>query len=477
MAVPKINLILNLVCRNYLADRDPTFTHLPVIFGDNNPQCRIPEVQALASRFQLVMNLIAGTLSAIASPKLGSLSDSYGRVKVIALSTLGTFLGEILTTLVAARPEYFHINVLFLGAVFDGLFGSVTTALALTQSYAADCTPHERRNVAFGYFHGILFSGIALGPLAAGYLIRLTGSVLTVFYTVLGCHLFFLLCAIFVIPESVSEERQRYSRAKRDSKIAGSDGSVLQSLRRLNPLNLLKPLSILFPMLAKPESGGMTRETRVLRQVQRNLIILSTIDASMFGVAMGTMSILIIYAEYMFGWGNFESSIFVSVASSVRVIVLLVILPTATRLVRGPQVGRKQVNTGSDALDIAIIRISVLLDIVGYVGYCIARSGPVLLLSGAIAASGAMASPTLQSSLTKHVPPDRTGQLLGAIGLLHALARVVAPAVFNLIYSLTVGSLPQTVFICLAGFLTFAFVTSFFLKPNGKSELTPNTPF
>lgn len=468
MAVPKINLILNLVCRNYLADRsaqDPTFTYLPVIFGDNNPQCRIPEVQVLVARFQLVLNLIAGTLSAIASPKLGSLSDEYGRVRIIALSTFGTFLGEILTTLVAARPDFFHVNVLFLGAVFDGLFGSVTTALALTQSYAADCIPHERRNVAFGYFHGILFSGIAVGPLAAGYLIKHTGSVLPVFYSVLGCHLLFLLCTLFVIPESVSKERQRYSRSKRDLK--SSDGMALWSLRRLNPLNLLKPLSILFPMLAKPESGAMTQRTRTLRQVQTNLIILSTIDASMFGVAMGTMSILIIYAEYMFGWGNFESSIFVSVASSVRVLILLIILPLATRLVRGPQASRRQTNTGSDMLDIVIIRVSILLDILGYIGYCLARSGPVMLFSGAIAASAAMASPTLQSSLTKHVPPDRTGQLLGAIGLLHALARVVAPAVFNLIYSLTVGSVPETVFMSLAGLLTFAFAASFLLKPNG----------
>ncbi|KAL1956787.1 hypothetical protein VTO42DRAFT_6841 [Malbranchea cinnamomea] len=467
VAVPKINLILTLLCRNYLADKaakDPTFTYLPVVFGETNPQCRIPEVQALVSRFQLILNLIAGTLSAMASPKLGSLSDGYGRVKIIALSTFGTLLGEILTAIVAARPDTFHINLLFLGAALDGLFGSVTTTLALTQSYAADCTPHERRNVAFGYFHGILFSGIALGPIAAGYLIRVTGSVLTVFYTVLGCHLFFLLCAIFVIPESLSGERQRFSRAKRGIKPFGSRDLTLRSLRRLNPLNLLKPLAILLPMTAGSHAGLVVQKNSTIRHVQKNLVILAGIDASMFGVAMGTMSILIIYAEYMFGWGNFESSIFVSVASSVRVLVLLVVLPTATRLVRGPQNGEKQVNTGSDMLDIAIIRVSILLDMLGYIGYCVVRSGPLLLLSGAIAASGAMASPTLQSSLTKHVPPDRTGQLLGATGLLHALARVVAPAVFNLIYSLTVGSLPQTVFICLAGLLFVAFVASFFLK-------------
>ncbi|EFW23047.1 hypothetical protein D8B26_006580 [Coccidioides posadasii str. Silveira] len=465
VAVPKINLILTLICRDYLAGRalkDPSFTYLPVIFGEDNIQCRIPEVQALVSRFQLMLNLIAGGLAAIASPKLGVLSDGYGRTKVIALATLGAFLGEVITVLVAARPDTFSLNFLLLGATFDGLFGSFTTAVALTQSYAADCIPPERRNVAFGYFHGVLFSGIALGPLIAGYLIRLTNNVLVVFYSVLGCQALFLFCITFIVPESVPKENQEYNRRKRKIQLLGANG-IRPSWKDFNPLGLLKPLSILFPPETK--SPALLPEKKNLRKLRRNLIMLSAIDTSIFGVAMGTMSVLIIYAEYMFGWGNFESSMLVSLTSSVRVLLLLVVLPTATRFVRGPASKRSHA-TGSDMLDIVVIRISVLFDMLGYVGYCIVRSGPLLMLSGATAAMGAMASPTLQSSLTKHVPADRTGQLLGAIGLLHALARVVAPTIFNLIYSMTVATVPQTVFICLAGLIFIAFLASWFIKPH-----------
>ncbi|KMP03229.1 hypothetical protein CIRG_02921 [Coccidioides immitis RMSCC 2394] len=465
VAVPKINLILTLICRDYLAGRalkDPSFTYLPVIFGEDNIQCRIPEVQALVSRFQLMLNLIAGGLAAIASPKLGVLSDGYGRTKVIALATLGAFLGEVITVLVAARPDTFSLNFLLLGATFDGLFGSFTTAVALTQSYAADCIPPERRNVAFGYFHGVLFSGIALGPLIAGYLIRFTNNVLVVFYSVLGCQALFLFCITFIVPESVPKENQEYNRRKRKIQLLGANG-IRPSWKDFNPLGLLKPLSILFPPETK--STALLPEKKNLRKLRRNLIILSAIDTSIFGVAMGTMSVLIIYAEYMFGWGNFESSMLVSLTSSVRVLLLLVVLPTATRFVRGPASKRSHA-TGSDMLDIVVIRISVLFDMLGYVGYCIVRSGPLLMLSGATAAMGAMASPTLQSSLTKHVPADRTGQLLGAIGLLHALARVVAPTIFNLIYSMTVATVPQTVFICLAGLIFIAFLASWVIMPH-----------
>jgi hypothetical protein len=80
---------------------------------------------------------------------------------------------------------------------------------------------------------------------------------------------------------------------------------------------------------------------------------------------------------------------------------------------------------------------------------------------------GSMGSPTLQSSLTKHVPPEYVGQMLGAVGLLHALARVVAPTVFNLIYSITVGKFTQAVFVCLGSGFALAFGLSWFIKPHG----------
>jgi hypothetical protein len=57
--------------------------------------------------------------------------------------------------------------------------------------------------------------------------------------------------------------------------------------------------------------------------------------------------------------------------------------------------------------------------------------------------------------------------MLGATGLLHALARIVAPTIFNLIYSLTVATLPQTVFVALAVTFGAAFLASLLIRPHG----------
>ncbi|KAL1860184.1 hypothetical protein Plec18170_002133 [Paecilomyces lecythidis] len=474
MAVPKINLILSLVCRDYLSDRasrDPGFTYLPVLFGKDNEQCQIPEVQSLVARFQLYYQLVSGILSAVVSPRLGRLSDRYGRTKILALATLGSILGEAVVFIVASKPETAPINLLLVGAFFDGLCGSFTTAFALVHSYASDCTPPERRNVAFGYFHGVLFTGVAAGPFLAGYVIKQTGQILGVFGAAVACHTFFFLTVLFVIPESLSKERQRIARDKHLIKRLDSDGSRRLSLKDLHPANLFRPLKILFPEEGNAHSATSDGRAAV-SAVRKNLIILAAIDTAMFGVAMGAIQIIIIYAEYMFDWGNYESSIFVSIVSCVRVINLLLVLPTVTRLVRGKRSG-PQPNTGSDMLDIVLIRLSIMFDMIGCIGYAVVRTGSLLTLSAMIAALGGMGSPTLQSSLTKHVPPDRTGQLLGAMGLLHALARVVAPAVFNLIYSVTVGKFTQAVFVCLASVFGLTFILSWFIRPHVYLDSSP----
>jgi MFS family permease len=434
--------------------KDPTFHFMPVMFGSDNDQCRDPHVQSLVARFQLLQSFLAGFFSAIVSPHLGALSDRIGRKKVIAFVTMGIFVLEAIAIIVGTYPGEVSVYWMLVGATVDGLCGSFTTSMALSFAYASDCTPPERRNVAFGYFHGTLFAGVALGPILAGLLIQRTGTVMFVFYVGLGCHAFFLLF-LLAIPESVSNERQLHAREKHAIKMQAPQYETWFST--LKNWNLFEPLGILWPT-----GEGSSPKLR------KNLFLLAAIDTTMFGVAMGTLQIILIYAEFKFGWNAFESSKFLSAVNICRVGALIVILPLLTRVFRGPAKLQSSGHRGADWLDINFIRAAILFDLTGYIGYATVQTGGLMILSGMIASFGGIGSPTLQSSLTKHIPADRTGQMLGATGLLHALARVVAPTLFNLIYSQTVGSFPQTVFVCLASVFVLASIMSWFLKPNGE---------
>ncbi|GAB7348721.1 hypothetical protein MBLNU459_g7458t1 [Dothideomycetes sp. NU459] len=454
---PRINLFLNLICREYLSEQksaNPDFTIFPIIFDSDNPQCRIPEVQSRVAQFTLYGNLIAGLLSAVTSPKLGALSDRYGRTIMMSITSTGTIAGEIILIVAAKNPETFPVKWLLVGFALDGLCGSFIAAMAISNAYAADCTTPARRNIAFGYLHGCLFTGIAIGPILAGLIVKSTGSALSIFYVSLGVHACFVLFIFFVVPESLSKRRQQAAREKHNLDKA-NQGSSSDFIDHLRAINLLEPLKILWPR--GPGSSPALR---------RNLVMLAAVDTILFGVAMGSVTVVLIYTNYQFGWGVFEQGVFLSIVNTCRVFCLIVLLPAVTLYVRGKTGAAKQRASGSDTFDLSVVRVAVFFDTLGYLGYTLARTGPLLILSGAIASIGGIGSPTLQSALTKHVPAEKTGQLLGASGLLHALARVVAPTIFNLIYSATVGKFTQTVFVCLTSTFFIAFILSWFVKPH-----------
>lgn len=493
--VPKLNLIIDLICRKYFDDKlaaDPTFIFHPVVPGGDNPQCRQDgDVLQHVATFTLVLSVLVGGLSTLTAPKIGALSDQFGRKRLIVVSSSGAIIGEIITILAAKYPNVVHYKWLLLGSIFDGLAGSFTAGSILSHAYVSDCTPPSKRSVAIGYLHSCLFTGLAFGPLLAGYFVEWTGSLLSIFYITLGCHIFFILFMFFIAPESLSKRRQYIARERHAQERRGSDpapawahrissrmpfgrkfGDTLPGVILDNPL---APLSILFPSASttassSSSSSGLT-PSQNLRRLRRNLLTLALIDMWILGAAMSAGTVTVLYTEKMFKWGNFESSRFISLVSMVRVVVLMIIFPiinyifrTRRRAQRPASSPSSEKNSGADDLDIWVLRAALLSDVIGATGYVLARSSGEFVLAAIITAFGGMGSATIQASLSKHVPAERVGQLLGGIGLLHSLARVFSPIVFNGLFAATVKTFPQAFFVLLAGVFGVCFVGSFLVR-------------
>lgn len=433
----------------------------------------------------MTLSVLAGVLSSLTVPKLGSLSDRYGRTRLIVVASFGGVINEIITILAAKFPNYIDYHWLILGYFFDGVTGSFTAGSILSSSYTSDCTPPSRRGVAIGYLHACLFTGLAFGPLLAAYFVKYTGSLLSIFYVALGCHIFFILFILLVTPESLSEKKQLLAREKYQNdrellaeqvharlpgllsglgpKTSGflSDhfGDWAPAIVSANPL---APLKALVP------SG------RANTAFRRNMIILAFLDAVMLSAAMGSGTVTILYVGYMFDWGNFEASRFVSLTSFIRVIVLLGLFPLINWFFRIRPLRRQrresgitlaETNNGADNVDIWMLRVAIASDLIGILGYVFARSGVLFVLCGVITACGGLGGPVIQSAITKHVPAQRVGAVLGAIGFLHGVGRIITPMVFNGLYAATVETFPQAIFVLLASLFGLALLGSIFIRP------------
>ncbi|KAF7545121.1 hypothetical protein G7Z17_g9421 [Cylindrodendrum hubeiense] len=465
--VPRLNLILDLICQQYFADKklhNPDIFFDPVLLGSDNPQCTIPEVQRHVAAFMLAMSLITGILSAIVAPRIGGLSDRYGRTRLMALSSVGGVLAELITVVAVQFPNVVDYRWLLLGSVFDGMTGSFTAGSIMSQSYTSDCTPPSKRAVYMGYMHACLFSGLAVGPILAGYFAKWTGNLVSIFYVVIVFHICFILVVGFVIPESLSKQKQLIAREKwaKEQEIRAQSGTTswLTTIRTINPF---EPLKILWP-----KGPGTSPALR------RNLVAMALNDTIILGSSMAIGAVLILYSGRTFHWGNFEASKFVSALSSVRVVMLLIVFPIINYLGRTLPAARRrragvtlsEKHTGADHLDVWVLRVALTTDVLGAIGYTLARSDGVFFACGMVTAFGGLGSATSQAIITKHVPAHRVGQLLGAIGMLHALARVLGPILFNGLYAVTVAVFPQAIFVLLAVTFGVALAASFVLKPH-----------
>jgi len=101
---------------------------------------------------------------------------------------------------------------------------------------------------------------------------------------------------MFILPESLPQRRMLEARAKHAAESAASSGT---GKHWTNLSHLFEPLSILFP------TGTGTR-------LRLNLVLLAAIDCTFFGVGMGAMTVIIMYAERQFHWRNLEVSTFPS---------------------------------------------------------------------------------------------------------------------------------------------------------------------
>lgn len=109
----------------------------------------------------------------LSAPKIGEMSDRYGRRPVLIWSQIGTLIAFLLFIFAPEINQQLAflgrsgLYILFFARLLDGITGGNITA---AQAYIVDITEEEERATALGFVHSAFGSGLILGPVVGGVL-------------------------------------------------------------------------------------------------------------------------------------------------------------------------------------------------------------------------------------------------------------------------------------------------------------------
>jgi DHA1 family tetracycline resistance protein-like MFS transporter len=153
---------------------------------------------AQGSRYYGLLLVVFAVMQFIASPILGSLSDRFGRRRVILIALAGSAIDYVIMGLAPSMAWMFAARM---------ISGATAGTLATCNAYIADVTPPEKRAQGFGLVGAAFGVGFVVGPLIGGFFGQF--SIRLPFFVAAGCVATNWLYGAFVLPESLRPENRR----------------------------------------------------------------------------------------------------------------------------------------------------------------------------------------------------------------------------------------------------------------------------
>ncbi len=153
---------------------------------------------AAGSKYYGLLLVVFAIMQFIASPILGSLSDRFGRRRVILIALAGSAIDYVIMGLAPSMLWMFAARM---------ISGATAGSLAACNAYIADVTPPEKRAQGFGMVGAAFGVGFVVGPLIGGFFGQF--SIRLPFFVAAGCVATNWLYGAFVLPESLRAENRR----------------------------------------------------------------------------------------------------------------------------------------------------------------------------------------------------------------------------------------------------------------------------
>ena len=326
--------------------------------------------------------------SLIGAPLMGRLSDRFGRRPVLLLSIAGTFLGYLLLGFAKPMGGYlaalflpsaanaFIIGILCTSRMVDGFTGGNIT---VAQAYISDITDESNRSRGIGIIGSALGLGFILGPAVGGLLSHWGYNVPA--FAAAGLALLNLISIFLFLPESLTRQRQTENQLKKPPKLSLNALIIALNRPKVGPLLLVR----FFLMLA----------------------------FAMF------QSVFTLFAQHKLNLLPQATGLLLTYIGFYSVLIQGVGIGMLTKRFK----------------DTSIIMVSLWVMLIGFIGWSITPSLPIMLLVILPLAGGAWVVNTIiTSAITKVVAYEEIGGTLGISNGLESITRVISAIIGGFLF-------------------------------------------
>ncbi|KAJ7154757.1 major facilitator superfamily domain-containing protein [Mycena filopes] len=412
------------------------------------------------------MFIVTAILTVLTLVWWGSFSDRYGRRRLLGIISIAQLLSALVLVFAASNPQISSSWFLVVDAVLLGAVGGTASESVAVLAYLSDISSPKKRSRVFAVALGLMLAGGQLGSTLGGFVLETLTSAVSGFYLVAGLRFIHTFLVWFVLPESLTAEQidgASIARQERRDLSAADEPLPLQWFKQL--FFFLTPLSMLNPSLVA--ASGL-----------RYLFASPLIVLQHF------------YPLFKFGWGGGELNHYLHVVTATRVVFLVLILPVGITFAhrrwtrnspsRTPSSEREPLlsnehpdSTTASMVDLALMRFSVLVDIVAYIALPFAPNGLIFTLIEAVHSFAAGFNPAISSLAlelhTQGIGSDGivdSGKFLAALSLATFVipGNIVGPVIYLFIYPALEEAYPAAFFFVGAGVGVIALVLLGFIR-------------
>lgn len=316
------------------------------------------------------------------APLLGRLSDRFGRRPVLLFSVAGTLigflllgladpLGRALSTLVApGAVNAVIIGILFISRILDGLTGGNIT---VAQAYITDISDEQNRAKSLGMIGAAFGLGFIIGPAVGGSLSQWGYNVPA--FVAAGVSALNLLAIFFFLPESLTADLRDAARQRTRTPFTAR--ALLHALQR-------------------PVTGPLLHVR------------------FFYGLAYATFQNIFALFAQSIGLGSQTTGYVLAYVGVLSVITQVALIGPLTRRFRENWL----IIAGLWLMGGALLAWAFTANLV-----------MLLVVILPLSLAGGVLNTVIQSAISKSVPREEIGGILGISASLEAVSRVIAPSI------------------------------------------------